>query len=378
MSNVQKLHDDVKTLTSNIDLVLSKAKELDKKLLWTIDKLEYSQKILTDLKKLDKALDTVTLLLKVASCIPEIKTETNLMLEDIKAIRKPLSEAEKNIQAFDNKIAPIREKLVAFEKKLKAFIDKTEEFKAELSNFSSELSETENCINSLPNGEVKNQLSDALEKFAGECDQYIVMVNGMIDKTIEEINAIENIIENKIKPLIESFETIENEVQKLEKELEGIIEPLQEIRKFLDKSFSVSFPYPCWKTWHPDICHYTLKVSASIIVQGVSAIEDYIEKILSKTLWKALKVFGLEKAIKSLVSQFKSGLKDILKRLNLNFKVTIPGLDRLSSELENLITASSDILKLLINFDPLLKELNNLKKEYDNVKQIFENCSNSL
>jgi len=373
---VEKLKSDVATLKSTIDTYITSAQALDKDLVIVIRGLELIDKVATDLKVLDQVLTTVNQLLDVAKLIPQTKTEAQALSDGINVIKPQVSQASKVANKYNDEFTPFRGKLETFDEKLKSLIQKTQAFERKLDAYVVHISNAQQCINSLPEGTAKNDLQSRLDNLSSSSDQRVVQANRYLQDIISTVNYVENEIQIKIKGYLEPLHDLEIRIDDLLGKLNLLINPLHDLQGLYLKHFSVSFPYPS-PTWKNPfrMKTYTLSIGFDIIIKGIDEIEREIERLLSKALLKAAKLFGLEKLIKDLMAQAQRELDAILNQLMMKFKVEIPGLDQLELNLKGLKMEFDLILpKIDIDTQPLEDLLNAIELDIIEMENIYNNC----
>ena len=90
------------------------------------------------------------------------------------------------------------------------------------------------------------------------------------------------------------------------------------------------------------------KVSVNTVLDGAKAIEKEARKILSDTLFDALKLFGLDKVVKDALNEVEKGIDKLLDKANLDLPLKIKGLDSIDAKFDKFL---SDLQTLEINID---------------------------
>ncbi len=372
----EKLENDVKSLLARVDAMINTSTVMDQKLTYVNGKLEIPAKMASDLNKLTEIMDTAKLLLEVAEAIPDLEKPASLVRKGVSVIESPISEAKSGLTTIDDYLKPIKTAGNDFQKLNQKVLSALKSFKNGLNQYVAKISQAQGCISSLPNGSKKSQLQSSLDKLAKASDTRVVQLNTFITKAESAYNSIIKVVNTKIGKLFSSLYAIEKAIESLDKYFDDIIDPLRDVGSLLKKYFKVKFPYP-----HPELSnplhfsHYTLRISMSYIVKGAHEIEKKIEHILSSALYKAAKVFGLSKLVKSLEKLADKELKKIMGKLHLNFKVHIDGLDKLSSLLSQIKETLSDWIKgFRFDIDGLTKMIKAIEADISAIEKIYENC----
>lgn len=377
-SKTDKLAADVVTFNSTLDVYINAAQTLDNDISPVLAGLNTLDKVAKGLVLLDNALTDMNDLLEIAKAIPETKEDATKLSEDLAKIHPPVTNANTKVNKLNTKLTPMREKLTKLDKGLKAFIEKAKLFKTRLTAYSQFLSNAQQCLSSLPDGDKRNKLQSDIDNLADASDKRVVQATEALQKIITTINDIERAIKSKLVAAFDKLNDLEEKVEDLLSKINVIKNPLHDLHALYLKNFGFSFPYPS-PTWKNPLrmkhCH--VDIGFKTIIQGYNAIEKEIENILSGFLFKALKEFGLEKVIKGLIDDATSELNSITKRLNMNFKVEIPGLSDIDSPLQDLDTGFDDIgPKLDIDFQPLIDLMNQIESDINSMENIYKNCKN--
>jgi hypothetical protein len=121
------------------------------------------------------------------------------------------------------------------------------------------------------------------------------------------------------------------------KRLEALAGQLGKLNAVLDQSFGFSFPYPDPTLTDPlRISHYPVSISFRTIINGANAIEDEIERVLSKTLWEVLKGLGVSKYVNEVKNKANSAVDALLRAVKFEVDVNLPSLAPLD-QLERLL-----------------------------------------
>lgn len=373
---VQKLDSDINTLSGTVSQMLSTCQNLHEKLQYADKLLSIPSKISSDLKKLQQALSTVKGLLTAASLVPELKTAAKTMTDGINAINAPIADAVKSLDELSKTLKPIQdgvEKTDAADQKL---IKGLTEFKSGLNRYKTAVDNAQKCISSLPDGDNKKAMQSDLDTLANASDKRVAQINTAIANAKNAYESLKEIIASELDPALELMKPIEQAIEQLDGKLVHLMDPLRELGKLMDKYFSVSFPYPdpTWsKPWR--ISHYELRISMKKIVNGAGAIEKEIEHLLSSALYKAAKIFGLSKLIHELINDASKELNVIKGKLHLDFKIEIPGLDKIKDAVHKAEAAADKLKsKLSVDVSEIDNLINQIKADISAMENIYNNC----
>lgn len=373
---VQKLDSDINTLSGTVSQMLSTCQNLHEKLQYADKLLSIPSKISSDLKKLQQALSTVKGLLTAASLVPELKTAAKTMTDGINAINAPIADAVKSLDELSKALKPIQdgvEKTDAADQKL---IKGLTEFKSGLNRYKTAVDNAQKCISSLPDGDNKKAMQSDLDTLANASDKRVAQINTAIANAKNAYESLKEIIASELDPALELMKPIEQAIEQLDGKLVHLMDPLRELGKLMDKYFSVSFPYPdpTWsKPWR--ISHYELRISMKKIVNGAGAIEKEIEHLLSSALYKAAKIFGLSKLIHELINDASKELNVIKGKLHLDFKIEIPGLDKIKDAVHKAEAAADKLKsKLSVDVSEIDNLINQIKADISAMENIYNNC----
>lgn len=333
---VSKFNTDSSGLTTTLSTMLNAAQDFDKKLFYVQGKLDLPGKISSDLKTLNNAMGTAKTLLEAASIVPEIKTEADVIIEGITTVRGVLGDAQSAADSFDTAITPVKTTVNTAETTVHALADTIQKAQQTVSAYASRVSVVQMCINGLP-AQSRATAQSRLDTLVGGSDSAITALNTALQALAKRAGDASSFIEAKVYPLFGAVNDVENAIGTVNTSLQNIEDPLRDVAKVVNSTFGVSFPYPHPSWSHPFRWdHYNLRFSLGTIIGGVEKIENEIERILSKALYSAAKFFGIEKLIHSLVDDVNKALNTVMSKLHLQFKVEVPGLDRLRSSLDSI------------------------------------------
>ncbi len=322
-SAAKPAHDDIATI-GNVAGIISTGADLP----------HYMVKV-TEL--LTSEIDVTSAAADAASAVPDIHTTAQDLKKSLDGTNSTLKNILVALKQYDLDTTPMREPidnfyyaitaeriaLYGFSDTFRTFIDLAEQAAGKVAHDaakSQKLMQSVDIVTRLMQDMIKD-----LEAYDASLKKGYEYVEGM-DKYCTPLKSAGN-----------KIATIEDRLH----DMEG---PLKNVVATLDRSVSFEFPYPDPELKHPlHEGHYRIDISVRKALNGAEFIEKEIEKMLSKFLWKMLKEFGLEKALKSLENDAKGLMKDALSKLDMRVDLSIPGIDNverneseLKSELEKL------------------------------------------
>jgi len=373
---VDRLQNDVAEFDKTLNIYITEGQKLDGDIQIVLKGLDLIDKMANDLQKLDNALSTVEKLITIAKDIPQTEKAAATLSNGMQTIHPPVTQASTTVNNFNNKITPARQNLQNFDTKLQKLITTAQNFEKRLNVYTADISKAQQCLNSLPEGSVKDGLISRLDKLADASDKRVVQATKILKDIIAVVNDVKQVIDQEIRTALEPMYDLETQIEDLFKKLNALINPLHDLHALFSKSFGVSFPYPS-PTWKNPfrIKHYSIDIGFGTIIKGAGAIEKEIEHLLSNELYKAAKLFGLEKLIKDLENQAQKELNNVLKDLHLDFKAEIPDLNKLEQWMNNLDKGFGDLLpKLNLDTKPLEDLFNDIENDIREMENIYQNC----
>ncbi|MBC8756302.1 hypothetical protein H2O64_16630 [Kordia sp. YSTF-M3] len=204
--------------------------------------LGYPQIISDDLNKLYKALSLTKDLLTIVSVVPEVgqaasayKTLVNTMMLEIKPAKDAAARLAKTVKPLhDNlqKLDPILDKGIAAANEV-----------AKISGaFLTHFTEIASCINSLPEGSVKETGQNYLNTFSSKTEPGTVKLNKAMSDTNSVINTLYNELA-KIKAALNPLPAILNAINDVFKVLNPLMDILKEVEHAL-KTIEIMIPLP--------------------------------------------------------------------------------------------------------------------------------------
>lgn len=365
---VTQLDQDMNRLDVNLTAIL---KEIDK-LLFDLkvieNELNIPSKVNTDLKKLTGSMDDVTKLLEIVSVIPSVSSQAKDAIEAINVIEKPIKHAENAIDKFDKKIKPVKEAVEEAEAVLIDFKEKLQKMQGKLDGLVNEVDLCQNCVDSLPgsNTSLKADLNSAAET----ADSIIANTNNAIEVTKDLMIDVMNSFNEFVMPPFQAIYNVGQLIEDFQRVIDKLEDELGKLIACLKKKLHVSFPYVCGFDFlkGEKICHYNISFSVNDVYKGAKYIEHQIEKMLSKVLYAAAKLFGLEKLYENLKRQADEAADMLAKKIEDKLEsmvFEILGLSDLEAKLDQLLTE--------------LKPFNPFKKiDFENIKNFVSEMDDSL
>jgi uncharacterized coiled-coil DUF342 family protein len=351
-SSVSKLTSDESTLHKTLDVYLDKSQAVHQDLHLIINVLTTIDKVTKALVALNDMLGTVNDLLAIPRAIPQTRETAENLSKGIAAIKPQVEQASTKMTTLNNKVQPINARLQSFDSKLQKFIAALQVSEKSLDSYVAAINTAQQCVLSLPSGSARDKAQNDLDKLSDKSDGAVVNANTLLAAPLNAVKRIEDEIIAKLQTLVDPLDQLDQDVESLLSKLRGAVNPLHDLSALFNKSFGFSFPYPnpTWrKPWR--ISHYTISVEFKTIINGADAIEKRIEQLLSGTMYRFAKEFGLGKIVDGIENDAKHELNTITNRMNLGFPVSLPGLNRLDESISRLSAAFGD-LDGLLDFDP--------------------------
>jgi len=311
----QLLHDmsDAENHTSQIE---SNVKAIDSDLKSVDQDLLISKKINTNLKDLNSALVEANELLEIVSIIPEIGAEASEMKDAVVALQTPVSDALAASNKVESVVGPARTKIEQVEKKVAQLDTELLKLMNAENQFITVLGDAIHCINALPAGDVKNNLTSGLDTPCGAVIPIVTNFDKVQVDILNTINSAKSELDG-IMGTVSSLVSINNSIDAVLNVLNPLMSGLNSVKNALNHTIRIPYggypkickkwgvPYPCG--WHTVYFSFSVE---QIIKGGLSVIGP-VEDLLNK----AMNAF----------------LKPILNALHLNFNLPgIPGLGNLT------------------------------------------------
>ncbi|HEX8964064.1 MAG TPA: hypothetical protein VF801_13765 [Rhodocyclaceae bacterium] len=246
------------------------------------------------------------------------------------------------LHAANTRLGPIAKAAEPIREKLKLLATGAETLKTDLTNVNNlivfNLTPLSNVVDGclafnvpLPVLDCSNRrVSDAAsqtDKAVLEYDRVVRLLLTSPDVSLPDMEVL-------LAPLnieIDALVALAQDIDKLRRQLDALSHDLKDLRALIDGSFC--FKFPAFGRHH-DVC-----VGFKTIMSGGEAIEKEIEHLLSKELWKALKVLGVKHFIHDLQNDAEKALHSVLGVIERDLNLKVPDiavLGRVESALEGL------------------------------------------
>lgn len=285
-----------------------------------------------------------TALKKVISWLDIIVVIPNMSFQrKVRDLSKKCAEMNDKVQKvrdtakkIDAAIKPARKVIDNLDKQLKNLVKAIDKVVPKLKDHKSRASDSQDCVNALPEGSVKQGLQKDLNKWFDEANAVLKPADKNVRTILSKIEDLEDFIKNHAVPNIDVFDKFQTDMDHLNYDiLRKLLKPLEDVAWVLRQDFEVKFPYLNPTLKNPmNISDYKLHISMMVIIKGTKEIEDTIEKYLSWALMKAAREFGIDKLIKSLEDEAWYLMNATLKRLHLPTDISLPGLDSIEEKFE--------------------------------------------
>lgn len=367
---------DVADLNSTLDRYLKGGNRLDLALTAVITGMDTVAVMNSDLSGIQQDAVLLRDLLGLAKQVESVKEPASLMLTALERTDPPVKQALKATNDANKKFISLRNKLNTIDKAVRQAVSATEKLEKGLSIYSATLYKAQQCTDALQDGNTKTTLQGYIDNGVQQFDPSVVRANRELVKPLNEMNAMEQDIQRELKDLLDDLHKLEQDLTKLHHNLGTLINPLHDLGSLLKKEFSTEFPYPAPTISDPfKMKHYKISVNFKTIMQGERAVEKEIEKVLSKELYKAAKLFGIGKLFKTLENDASKELNSIKNRLNMSFAVDVPGLDQLDAKLAAFEAAVTRLPEPDIEVASLENLLNGITTEWPKLNAAISVCS---
>lgn len=301
------------------------------------------------LSNIDTALSALSQVLTALSLVKQVAKIAERMKKQIVALKSKIKSAINKLNAVVKSLKPYINAIDVVIIGLTNIISAIQEFQLGLIHYSELLIKLEECINSFPKGSLRNSMENSLDEIAEESDQEVVALNKKLEALMSASDQLKAYLKNKISDAVKRVDPIDDAVDHFEDKLEMLLDPLEDLNDLLKTSVTTTFKYSSPSLKNPlRMKTKTLRISMSIVLKGVKGVEKQAKKILSSTLYKALKHFGLDRVIKSLLRKAEGAINKLLKRANLNLPIELEVLDSMDQDLDLLL---EDLKGLDLNID---------------------------
>jgi len=250
--------------------------------------LSYPQTVADDLTKLYNSLQTAYDLLTIISVIPEVGAAASAYKSTIGVLMKEVKPAKNAAVKLAAKVKPLRESL----KKLDPIFDKgiasankvNEVSASFLKNFTTVVS----CINSLPDGQLKetaqsylNQFSQKVDPEVGDLNKAMVNANSVIDTVYAKLE--------ELKQALSPLAAIKDAVNQVLSVLDPLISVLSELKHdLMTIKIPIPLPYP-----HLVSLYDIFNTLGDFIELAMKPIQSLIDKLLDVLNIKLPSIPGL-------------------------------------------------------------------------------------
>lgn len=373
--SVLKLKTDIAALTVTLNKYIKAGNQVDLDLTVVITGIDAVVIINTDLTNIDQDSALLRDLLGVAKQVPALKDQASLLLSELERAKPAVKDAQKVSSEASVSLIPIRNRLNTIDKVFRTLVKTAERLETALGLYSAALLKIQQCADALPQGEIQKSIQHAIDNRANEIDPYVVKANDDLIQIINDINAIERSIQNDMKQTIEPLHNLEKEVDAVSRKLHALVKPLRELEALFKKEFSAEFPYPSPTLEDPfRFKHHKFAIGFHLILKGEKAVEREIEKILSDELYRAAKIFGLEKLIREIERDGMKEFDAIKGRLSMDFPVDVPGLKTISMSFDAFKKDLLNIQMPNINAQSVEDLLDKIQGEISKLNAMLPDC----
>jgi hypothetical protein len=369
MEQTDQLLHHISTAEGNTTQIESDVKALDTELNTIHDDLAVSKTVNDSLHLLDDSLTTASQLLAAVAAIPSISQSASDLKKVVDAYHTPIQQAVKDSDAVEKIVAPIRIKIEQLEPKV-AILDKTllVVMLAE-AQFINTLGSAEQCINSLPDSDIKTKLDQQMDAASSSIDPAVLKFDGVQVAILTTLDKAKQLAD-QIKTWAENLLDLNLRINSVINILKPLIDALQAVADAFKQTIRVpygGYPKTCYK-----------KVFGHKIPYPCGWVTVYYSFTIQQIL------DGATGMIKPIVDLLEAGMNEVLKPLLRNLGLdsftlpAIPGLDvltQLTSKLQDTFDSIAATLEALINqqtdFNTFMAEL---KKILDAMSEINIQC----
>ncbi|SFM93639.1 hypothetical protein SAMN05660284_00023 [Formivibrio citricus] len=351
--SLARLDADASRLDSDMMALHTRLQDIHKTLWLTKTLLAVPGNLASDLKKLEAELKLLDGMLDTAQAIPQTREDAKKAKQEVDAALKEVSAARAKAEEVEQRVEPFRARLDTADNRIQKVDTNAERFRvAVVHPMPTYTGVAQTCVNYAEQSRMQCMQRTADNK-ADTLDRGVVQLDEIVRLALTDVPDLVSL--KKLEADFEALDSIRNKVEALLKKTHAMLDALKELDGLMGHHFHVSFPYPdpTWKN-PARISHYEIKVSMRTILNGSKAIEDEIERTLSKSLWKAAKLFGVGKLVDSLKHQAESELNAIKNKLHLNQSLRIPELARIDGFFGNI---TADIARFSADFGMNLPDI---------------------
>lgn len=343
---VVKLGRDTKNYNANL-LKLKKDLRVINLKLTNLDRtLAIASNAAGEANSLERSLKRVKELAKVTELVPSMKDQGESFMKSIDDFSPEVSKAREVSEAVSEKIVQYHKEVIATNTKVVNVYRKVHALiKKDIPKFHSNMTETQDCVYKSDQTKrecMQNEFNEAaedIEPMIEESNNKVLSFMKTLDKLGQKVSHLQKVLKD--------IHTLIDPIRKLEYQVHRLIVPFLNLHTLMQKDYEVRYlipkPYePKKKKW------FYIKVSGKDIIIGTLHTMDEIEKRLKGQLLKEANKASVKKLAQSLNKKLAVDLKKVVKKLNLNFKLEVPGLSRLhtiDSTLVDPLEEHNDIMK---------------------------------
>lgn len=343
---LQRLNSDAKALDADQLSLMARVRNTQDFLDTTANRLGMLSTLDADLKRLEKAINAVYAAAETAEAIPQAR-------EKAKKVKETLAPAKANVTAARERLDKIVAKTEPLRQKLQTAADKAGQLNEGLWAID------QGIITQIPHATAianrclvrsadakKPCVSKSLDSKADDIDsvvlEYDKAVRLLLTNPAPWLPSLDFF--NPFGLELNGIDGMRADLERLISRMEGLASQLEKLNAVLDKSFSFSFPYPDPTVTNPlRTSDYEVKVGFRIILKGVDAIENEIEKVLSSFLWSVLKDLGVGKYVEKLQNEANKAVNYAMDLVHFDVDLNLPSMDPLSPFEQALAELEADI-----------------------------------
>lgn len=321
-SDSKNLYKDQEQLVSRVNTVKTALSDTDKGL-GALEKLQ------SDLAKLEDALKAADKAAETAEAIPQAHDKAKKIRDTISPALSKVSSARKRLDAIVARTKPLRPKLQKASKAAGGLATGLGALNSDVvAHVPDATAAAEACLQKAPDAK-KQCISSSLDSKANGIDglvtEYDRVVKALIATPGPWLPSTSFL--DPVNGQLREIEGLCGNLEALTDRLNALTSQLKTLNQVLDQEFSFSFPYPnpTWKN-PVRISHKKVSIGFRTIIKGANAIENEIEKYLSKALWKVLKGLGVGKFVHELQDKANDAVNSAMKAVNFDVDVNLPSL----------------------------------------------------
>ena len=237
--------------------------------------LGYTKTVADDLDKLDGALKTASDLLTYVSVIPDVGEAAAALKEWIAAVSEVVTPARKAADQLEKEVKPLRETLEKLDPILGQFIKLTQEIESTSQKFLGEFTAVVNCVDSLPDGDYKQQAQTYLDQFSKDAEPIVSSLNTALNVANQSIDAFYQEL-NRLASALDPLKAIADEVEQILSYLDPIIDALNSVANALKSlSITINLGYPVTISLYDVFTEFSY-----LIDQAMGMIQSFVDDLL--------------------------------------------------------------------------------------------------